>query len=122
MKYEGEKLNNDNWRFFSFGFLAFAKTRSTDGIYDRTDIKPTTGPNSKPVKAWVSRNALAAADLIAAADKEQYIHLRGIEDNTHKMWATLELFHTSGDESNNSLALWNVFCDTCYTDYSILLW
>lgn len=120
-KYEGEKLDDTNFRYFSFGYLAFAKTRGTDGIYDGTDLLPTTGHNSKAVKAWSGRAALAAADLIAAVDKEQYKHLRGIQDDPREMWSTLELFHTSGAAASDSLSTWNEFFNASYVDYSIAL-
>ncbi|KAK6981271.1 hypothetical protein R3P38DRAFT_3115009 [Favolaschia claudopus] len=120
-KYEGEKLNDENWRYFSFGFLAFARTRNTEGIYDGTDVKPLTGPNSKGVRGWESRAATAAADLIAAVDKEQYKHLRGVDGNACERWRTLELFHTSGDETQDSLTTWNAFSSAMYTDHSIPL-
>jgi hypothetical protein len=120
-KFEGEKLNDANWRTFSFGFLAFARTRDTDGICRGTDIAPTTGPNSKLAKAWASRSALAASDLIQSVDKDQYKHLRGIDDDARTMWAKLELFHTSGDSSHDNLGLWNTFFAARYTDFSIPL-
>ncbi|KAJ7891110.1 hypothetical protein B0H13DRAFT_1887286 [Mycena leptocephala] len=120
-KFEGEKLNDANWHTFSFGFLAFAKTRDTDGIYRGTDIAPTMGPNSRPAKAWASCSALAALDLIQSVDKDQYKHLRGIDNDAHTMWAKLELFHTSGDSSHDNLGLWNTFFAARYTDFSIPL-
>ncbi|KAJ7170234.1 hypothetical protein C8R43DRAFT_944758 [Mycena crocata] len=120
-EYKGEKLTDDNFNDFAFGFLAFAKTRETDGIYEGTDLEPSTGPNSKAVKAWRGRAALAAADLIASVDKKQFKHLRGIQDDAREMWTTLELFHTSGQASSDSLATWNAFFDAKYIDYSIPL-
>ncbi|KAJ7182455.1 hypothetical protein C8R43DRAFT_1116101 [Mycena crocata] len=50
-EYKGEKLADDKFNDFAFGFLAFTKTRETDGIYEGTGLEPSTGPNSKAVKA-----------------------------------------------------------------------
>jgi hypothetical protein len=117
-RYEGERLDDKNWNDFKFGFIAFAVTRGTDEIYDGTDTMPTSGPNSKAVKAWNGRAALAAADLIAAVGKEQYKHLRGLQGDAREMWTTLELFHGSGQAATDSLSVWNTFFEASYIDYN----
>ncbi|KAJ7119220.1 hypothetical protein C8R43DRAFT_1152409 [Mycena crocata] len=117
-KYDGEKHDNDNHYDWAFCFLAIARTKDTEGIYLGTDTRPTSGPNSRPVKAWDKRAAVAAADLIAAVEKTQFVHLRGIETDPRAMWETLELFHATGQAINDDLSTWNEFHAARYTDYT----
>ncbi|KAJ7750705.1 hypothetical protein DFH07DRAFT_961303 [Mycena maculata] len=71
--------------------------------------------------AWEKSAAAAAAELVAAVNDSQSVHLRGIKQDPRAMWETLELVHRSGKAKNNSLSTWNEFHITQYTNYSIPL-
>jgi hypothetical protein len=120
-KFDGEKLNDVNHYTWAFAFTAYARTRRTAGLLDGSEGMPLSGPNSKAVKAWQAKANMASADIIAAIEPAQYMHVRGIEHDPLLMWTTLELFHSNGQARTDSLSTWNEFFFAKYTDYSIPL-
>ncbi|KAJ7729199.1 hypothetical protein B0H16DRAFT_1587455 [Mycena metata] len=115
-----ELTDNNHYRW-SFAFRAFAKTQGTKELYLGEWTCPTTGPTSKGVKAWQAKAALAAADLIAAVEESQYVHLRGMEEDPAAMWANLLLVHTTDQAATDTLTASSAFHDAKYTNFSIHL-
>ncbi|KAJ3720613.1 hypothetical protein C8R42DRAFT_671255 [Lentinula raphanica] len=56
--------------------------------------EPTTGRNSKAWKAWKDKRDEAAAVIVERLDPDQYVHIKGIDDDPLAMWEALAKYHT----------------------------
>ncbi|KAJ3751993.1 hypothetical protein EV360DRAFT_89175, partial [Lentinula raphanica] len=56
--------------------------------------EPTTGRNSKGWKAWKDKRDEAAAVIVERIDPDQYVHIKGIDDDPLAMWEALASYHT----------------------------
>ncbi|KAJ3727989.1 hypothetical protein DFJ43DRAFT_1156787 [Lentinula guzmanii] len=56
--------------------------------------EPMTVRNSKGWKAWKDKRDEAAAVIVEHIDPDQYMHIKGIDDDPLAMWEALASYHT----------------------------
>ncbi|KAE9387480.1 hypothetical protein BT96DRAFT_948331 [Gymnopus androsaceus JB14] len=61
-----------------------------------TPVEPelTVGRNTKTWKAWKMKRDMAASIIVESLDTDQYIHIKGIDDDPLAMMETLRKYHT----------------------------
>ena len=68
------KLNNENYEIWRILIEAVLTRRNVLDVADGTTPRPTSGPNSRPMKDWERKNAEARASLILAVETDQLAH------------------------------------------------
>ncbi|KAF7340675.1 RxLR effector candidate protein [Mycena sanguinolenta] len=59
------------------------------------ETRPQGSPNSKPVKAWITKRDVATAAIIGRLDPSQFAHVREFEEDPAGMWARLKEMYQS---------------------------
>ncbi|KAE9385540.1 hypothetical protein BT96DRAFT_1089710 [Gymnopus androsaceus JB14] len=64
-----------------------------DLIGKEKEPKPTSGRNGKVWKAWRTKRDLAASIIVKSLDADQYVHIKGIDDDPLAMVEKLQNYH-----------------------------
>ena len=87
-----DKLNETNYDDWKIQMEALLEEKGLFGVVSGRDILPTTGPNSKGVKAFLEKQHLARSKIILAIEPSQLLHVRN-EDNPLVIWQNLTRIH-----------------------------
>ncbi|KAJ7510960.1 hypothetical protein B0H11DRAFT_1639623, partial [Mycena galericulata] len=90
-------VEQKDYEDFEFATRVKLKKMRVWSIVNREEPRPAGPPTSKAVRAWISRRDEAAAEIIACVDKQQYSHIRELEEDPAAMWERLrDIFATKG--------------------------
>ncbi|KAJ7112194.1 hypothetical protein C8R44DRAFT_632134, partial [Mycena epipterygia] len=93
---------------FEFATRVKLKKMRVWGIVNREEPRPPGAPHMKNVKAWVQRRDEAAAVIVGHVHKQQYSHIRELEEDPAAMWERLrDIFATKG--LGGAVGLWKDF-------------
>jgi len=87
-----DKLNESNYDDWKILMEALLEEKGLFGVVSGRDVMPSTGPNSKGVKAFLEKQRLARAKIILAIDPSQLPHVRN-EDDPAVIWKNLARIH-----------------------------
>lgn len=68
--------------------------QDVDLIGTPVEPEPTVGKNTKTWKAWKAKRDIAASIIVENLNTDQYIHIKGIDDDPLVMMETLWKYHT----------------------------
>ena len=87
-----DKLNETNYDDWKIQMEALLEEKGLFGVVSGRDILPTTGPNSKGVKAFLEKQHLARSKIILAIEPSQLLHVRN-KENPLVIWQNLTQIH-----------------------------
>jgi hypothetical protein len=86
-----DKLNESNYDDWKLQMEAYLESHDLFGVTDGTEDEPTTGENSKTMKAYRQKRRQARAKIILAVEPSQLPHTR--ETDPALIWENLAQIH-----------------------------
>ena len=87
-----DKLNEANYDDWKIQMEALLEEKGLFGVVSGRLVMPTTGPNSKGVRAFLEKQRLARSKLILAIEPSQLPHVRN-EQDPFVIWQNLSRIH-----------------------------
>ena len=86
------KLGDTNYSDWVGEMHAILMTKEVWGLVKGEDTKPSDAEKEE-LKKWKTDQNIAAGQIFIALEPSQRVHVKGIEEDPVKMWASLESVH-----------------------------